>query len=105
MDRVRDILTDQVPPFARATALATAITFEPLWFPSDLPAGAGQVGSLEEGLAWSRGEARGILSRRLTELGLLAAQQQQQQEQQEQQEQKQERQQKQQPSVTVKVAV
>ncbi len=51
MDRVRDILTDQVPPFARATALATAITFEPLWSPSDLPAGAGQVGSVEEGLA------------------------------------------------------
>ncbi len=28
---------------------------------------------MEEGLAWSRREARGILSRRLTELGLLAA--------------------------------
>lgn len=79
MDRVRDILTDQVPPFARASALAPAISFEPLWSLSDLPAGAGQVGSVEEGLAWSRREARGILSRRLTELGLLTAQQQQQQ--------------------------
>ncbi len=62
MERVKTILMDVTPPFAVRTPLIMSSSFAPLWSPADLPV---PVGSVEEGMAWSRGVVRETVERRL----------------------------------------
>ncbi len=61
MQRAKDILTD-VSPFAVRMPLILSASFAPLWSPADLPVA---VGSVEEGVAWSRGVVRETVEQKL----------------------------------------